>query len=106
MFRWLQRKLVLLSAHDSILAAHVKQTHNANTKRQLTPFKENDLVYISTKNITLLKGLTQKLIPKFIGPYKVLKDFNNQSFLIDLTAHLKQRGVHNIFHAACFRFIS
>ena len=99
----LQRKLALLSAHDSILAAHIKQTHNANRKRQLTPFKENNLVYISTKNITFHKGLAQKLIPKFIGPYKFLKDFKNQSFLIDLPAHLKQRGVHNVFHAALLR---
>ena len=30
----------------------------------------------------------------------MLKDFKNQSFLIDLPAHLKQRGVHNVFHAA------
>ena len=99
----LQRKLALISAHDSILAARVKQTCNANRKRQLAPFKENDLVYLSTKNITFPKGLARKLIPKFIGPYKVLKDFKNQSFLIDLPAHLKQRGVHNVFHAALLR---
>ena len=96
----LQRKLALISAHDSILAACVKQTCNANRKRQLPPFKENDLVYLSTKNITFLKGLAQKLIPKFIRPYKILRDFKNQSFLIDLPAHLKQRGMHSVFHVA------
>ena len=96
----LQRKLALISVHKSILAAHVKQTHNVNRNRQLAPFKENDLVYLSTKNITFLKGLAQKLIPKFTRPYKVLRDFKNQSFLLDLPAHLKQRGVHNILHAA------
>jgi len=53
----LQRKLALIAAHDSILAARVKQTHNANRKRQLVPFREGDLVYISTKNISFLKGL-------------------------------------------------
>jgi len=49
------------------------------------------------------KGLAQKLIPKFIRPYKVLRDFKNQSFQIDLPSHLKQRGVHNVFHAALIR---
>ena len=63
----------------------------------------SDLVYISTKNITFPKGLAWKLIQKFIGPYKILRDFKNQSFLIDLPAHLKQRGVHNVFHAALVR---
>ena len=47
----LQRKLALISAHDSILVAPVKQMRDANRKRQLAPFKDNDLVYLSTKNI-------------------------------------------------------
>ncbi|KAF8808244.1 hypothetical protein BYT27DRAFT_7097399, partial [Phlegmacium glaucopus] len=69
----LQKKLALMSAHDSILAARVKQTRDANRKRQDVPFKERDLVYLSTKNISFPKGLARKLIPKFIGPYKILK---------------------------------
>jgi len=92
-----------MSAHDSILAAHIKQTRNANRKHQLAPFKENELVYLSTKNISFPKGLAQKLILKFIGPYRILKDFKNQSFLIDLPSHLKQWGIHNVFHAALLR---
>lgn len=32
--------------------------------------------------------------------YQALQDFKNQSFLIDLPSHLKQQGVHNVFHAA------
>jgi hypothetical protein len=73
----LQRKLALISAHNSILAAHVEQTHNTNRKHQLLPFKEGNLVYISLKNISLPKGLAQKLVPKFTGPYKVLRYFKN-----------------------------
>ena len=99
----IQRKLALISAHDSILAARVKQTRNVNRKRQLSPFKENDLAYISTKNISFLKGLACKLIPKYIGPYKIVKDFKNQSFQMDLPSHLKQRGVHNVFHSSLLR---
>jgi len=61
------------------------------------------LVYISTKNISFPKGLARKLIPKYIGPYTVLQDFKNQSFEIELPPHLKQRGVHNVFHVALLR---
>ena len=81
-----------MSAHDSILAARVKQTRNANRKRQLAPFKEGELVYISTKNISFPKGLARKLIPKYIGPYKIIKDFKNQSFLIDLLPFKTKRS--------------
>jgi len=98
-----QRKFAIIAAHDSILAARVKQTRHANQRRRLAPFQENDLVYVSTKNISFPKGLARKLIPKFIGPYKVLTDFKNQSFRIELPPHLKQRGVHNVFHASLLR---
>ena len=30
----------------------------------------------------------------------MLEDFKNESFRIDLLSHLKQRGVHNVFHAS------
>ena len=57
------------SVHDAILGTRVKQTRNANWKRQLSPFVEGDLIYVSTENMSLLKGLARKLAPKYIGPY-------------------------------------
>ena len=98
-----KKKLVIMSAHDSIIAARVKQTRDVNRKRQEIAFGENDLVYLSVKNITFPKGLARKLIPKYIGPYKIIKDFKNQSYKIDLPTHLKQRGVHDVFHASLLR---
>ena len=43
-------KHAVISAHDSIIAARVKQTRDANKKRRPSPFKEKDLVYVSTKD--------------------------------------------------------
>ena len=80
----LQKKLALMSVHDSILATRVKQTQNVNRKRQIEPFKEDELVYISTKNITFLKGLACKLILKYIGLYKIVKDFAGPLRLLGL----------------------
>jgi hypothetical protein len=97
------KKLALMAAHDSILAARVKQTRDANRKRQASPFSEGDLVYLSSKNIKFPKGLARKLIPKYLGPYKILKDFENYSFRVDLPSHLKQRGVHDVFHSSLLR---
>ena len=99
----LQRKLALIAAHDSVLAARVKQTRDANKRRRIAPFVEGDLVYLSTKNVNFPKGLARKLLAKFIRPYKILRDFKNQSFKIDLPSFLKQRGVHDVFHAALLR---
>jgi hypothetical protein len=83
-------KSAIMTAHDSILAARVKQTRTANRRRQLTPFKEGDLVYISSQNISVPKGLARKLVPKFIGPYPILKEFGNNSYRIGLSRNLRK----------------
>jgi hypothetical protein len=51
----------------------------------------------------LKKGLARKLSPKFIGSYKIIRDFGNNSYLIDFPPELKQRGVHPVYHAQYLR---
>lgn len=99
----LKIKQAVMEAHDCILAARVKQTRAANRKRQPAPFIAGDLVYVSTKNISFPKGLARKFIPKYMGPYKIVKDFSGTTFKVDLPARLKQRGVHDDFHASLLR---
>ena len=99
----LRKKLAIMAAHDSILSARVKQTRDANRKRRSTPFKAGELVYLSMQHISFAKGLARKLLPKFIGPYKILQDFENSSFQLELPPHLKRRGVHDIFHLSLLR---
>ncbi|CDO71993.1 hypothetical protein BN946_scf184943.g28 [Trametes cinnabarina] len=96
-------KAAVMAAHDSIIAARVKQTRDANRRRRPVPFAEGDLVYVSTKNIALPKGYARKLAPKFIGPYRILRDFKNNSYRIELPPTLKRRGIHNVFHASLLR---
>ncbi|PSS18923.1 hypothetical protein PHLCEN_2v3139 [Hermanssonia centrifuga] len=96
-------KFAIMAAHDSILAARVKQTRDANRRRRPAPFVTGDLAYVSTKNISLPKGLARKLAPKYIGPYKVSQDFKNNSYRIELPPDLKRRGIHDVFHASLLR---
>lgn len=67
-------KDAIMSAHDSIIAARVKQTKEANKHRRPAPFTKGDLVYLSTENLSLPKKRAQKLVPKFIGPYRILEE--------------------------------
>jgi hypothetical protein len=91
-------KHALITAHDSLIPTRVKQTRDTNRHRRPVPFKEGDLMYISTKNLSLKKELARKLSPKFIGPYKIIKDFGNNSYLINLPPEMKQRGVHPVYY--------
>lgn len=68
-------KNAVVAAHDSIIAARVKQTRDANRRRRPAPFMDGDLVYVSTANISQ----------------------------IDLPANLRRRGIHNVFHASRLR---
>ena len=72
----------------------------ANKKCQAALFAEGDLVYLLTENMRILKGCTWKLSPKFIGPYKILKDYGNNSFNLDLLPELKQREIHPSLYAS------
>ncbi|TFY51530.1 hypothetical protein EVJ58_g10514 [Rhodofomes roseus] len=96
-------KYALMAAHDSIIAARVKQTRNANRHRRPAPFVQGDLVYLSTKNLSLPRGLARKLIPKYIGPYQLLRDYGNNSFQVELSRNLKRRGIHDVFHSSLLR---
>ena len=49
------------------------------------------------------KGLACKLIPKYMGPYRILEDFGNNSYRVEIPASMKQRGIHDVFYAALMR---
>ena len=40
---------------------------------------------------------------KWIGSYKILKDYKNNSYLVDLSRNLKRCGVHDVFHSSLLR---
>ena len=66
----------------------------------MSPFTTGDLVYLSTKNLTLPKGQSRKLFPKFIGPFHITHDFGNSSYHLDLPPELQQHGIHGSFHTS------
>ena len=99
----LKVKNAIMAAHNSILAVRVKHTRDANHHQRSAPFAKSDLVYLSTKNLNLPKGLACKLVSKFVGPYRILEDFRNNSYHIKLPPNLKRRGVHDVFHMSLLR---
>jgi hypothetical protein len=81
----------LEETHNTIIKGCMMQTHHANKKRQLDwPLSEGDKVYLSTENLSLPKGQTRKLMPKYIGPYKVMAAYPEESrYTLDLSPELK-----------------
>jgi hypothetical protein len=58
---------------------------------------------VSTKNIYFPKERSRKMVVKYIGPYKIMKDFGNNSYCIELPARLAQCGIHDVFYSKLLR---
>ena len=59
---------------------------------------------MSTKNLSLPKGRAKKLLPKFIGPYRIVETHTATSMVtLDLPPELTARRVHPTFHASLIR---
>ena len=95
----------LMDAHDAILEHRIEQMHYSNKHHQPSvKYQINDLVYLSTKNLTLPKHRARILMPKFIGPYKILKVMNESSNVtLELPQEFKDRKINPTFHTNLVR---
>lgn len=95
----------MMIAHDALIAARVDQTYHANKDRRPDPiYSEGGLAYLSTKNLNLPKGRARKLLPRWIGPYRIVKaDPAVSNYTLELPAELKSRGIHPTFHASVLK---
>ncbi|CAD6961545.1 unnamed protein product [Tilletia controversa] len=98
-------KLNMMSAHDSIIAARTRQTTQANKRRSVTPpYQVGEMVYLSTKNLKLPSGRASKLLPRYIGPYKITRCFTERdAFTLELPKELAERRIHPTFHSSLLK---
>ena len=76
----LQVKWDLMAAHNVIITNHIQQMFHTNKKCHASDlYHVGGHMYLSTQNLTLPKGRARKLVPKYIGPYKVVKAHNEAS---------------------------
>src|SRR5258705_2886739 len=92
----------LMLAHDAIVGSHIMQTHQANRHcRQNDDITTDTVVYVSTENLSLPRALAEKLLPKFLGPYKVLAHHpETSSYTLELPL---QHCIYPTFHVSKFR---
>ena len=95
----------LADAHDSIIESRVRQTHYANHhRRKDDTFAAGDLVYVSTADLSLPKGRASKLLPKYVGPFKILDAQPSVStYKVELPTQLRARNLHDRFHRSKLR---
>jgi hypothetical protein len=80
--------------------AQKKQKELADSKRTELSFSLGDLVLLNTKNIRLLTPGTNKLMPRWIGPFAVTQQVGKVSYKLDLPPNMK---IHPVFHASLLK---
>jgi hypothetical protein len=62
------------------------------------------MVWLSTTNLTMPKGRVRKLLPKFIGPFKILTaDTDTSNYRLELLNEMIIRNIHDRFHASLLK---
>jgi len=90
----------LADVHNTIIESQVCQTYNANRhQHEGDTFMAGDLVFVSTADLLLPKGCVHKLLPKFVGPFKILDaQPSTSTYRVELPAQLQAQNLHNWFH--------
>jgi hypothetical protein len=92
------------SIHRAVKEAKelLKQTQNrqkqhADSKRRELTFETGDLVLLSTVNLRMRTPGSQKLLPRYVGPFAVEKKVGSVAYQLKLPDAMK---VHPVFHVS------
>jgi hypothetical protein len=85
----------LARAKVSLLAARSRQKLFADKSLREVELDVGQKVLLSTINFKLAHPRTRKLLPKWVGPFKVTKRIGKVAYKLDLPPNLR---MHNVFH--------
>jgi hypothetical protein len=88
-------------ARSNLQAAQQRQKAYADQRRGPVTVSEGDMILLSSKNINLKHPGTRKLLPKWLGPFKVIKQVNPVAFKLELPPSMSK--LHPVFHASLLK---
>jgi hypothetical protein len=85
---------------EDLRTAQSRQKSYADTRRRQLEFEEGDHVYLKVSPILGMRRfkVKGKLSPRFIRPFKILKQVGDVAYQLELTDHLAD--VHDVFHVS------
>ena len=97
------REAILHTLKENLVMAQNRMKQQANQGCSECQFAEGDQVFLRLqpyKQTSLKAKHCHKLVPKFYGPYTVLKHVGQVSYQLSLPNHSK---LHPVFHVSCLK---
>ena len=91
---------VISEAKKHLLAAQQRQKSYADTKRRDVSYEVGSEVLLSTSNIKLKTPGARKLLPRWIGPFEIVKRIGVVAYRLKLPETM---GIHNVFHVSLLK---
>lgn len=86
-------RILLQEAQDRMAAV-------ADQARRPAEFAVGDRVLLTTKNLNFAEGISRKLVPKYLGPFKVTEVIAGVTYRLDLPDTM---AIHNKFHISLLK---
>ena len=90
----------IAQARRCLQAAQDRQKHFADAKRAPLTLSAGQRVLLSSKNIKIATTGTPKLLPRYLGPFSVVRLIGTAAVKLDIPAHWK---IHNVFHVSLLK---
>jgi hypothetical protein len=87
-------------ARQELASAHNQQAKQANKHRRNVHFAVGDQVLLSARNVSWPTDVSNKLVPKFLGPFKVVAVLGPVNYKLDLPSTLP---IHPVFHVSLLK---
>jgi hypothetical protein len=91
----------LARAKSHFQAAQQRQKQYADKHRSPVKVTVGDMIMLSSKNISLKHPGSDKLLPRWLGPFKIIEQINPVAFKLELPEAMKR--VHPVFHASLLK---
>ena len=93
-----ERDLALIALKENLNVAQNRMKKMADSKRRELKFKVGDEVYLKLRPYrqhSLARKRSEKLAPKFYGPYRIIEEIGEVAYRLQLPP---EASIHDVFH--------